>query len=71
MHSRHFFFVFQDNGDTVLHIACRRRDLDLVKMLLDSGISVDAKNVRCQYFTPENDSMIFCVCLANGYIFSS
>lgn len=34
----------EDNGDTVLHIACRRRDLDLVKMLLDSGISVDAKN---------------------------
>ncbi|XP_076081609.1 uncharacterized protein LOC143052446 isoform X2 [Mytilus galloprovincialis] len=34
----------EDNGDNVLHIACRRRDLDLVKMLLENGILVDATN---------------------------
>ncbi|KAL5017010.1 hypothetical protein ScPMuIL_006599, partial [Solemya velum] len=34
----------QDNGDAVLHIACRRRDLDLVKILLDSGSPIDLQN---------------------------
>lgn len=66
MYSCRIVLYFQDNGDTVLHIACRRRDLDLVKMLLDSGISVDAKNVRSQYFKSDNNSMI---CLFNGFFF--
>ncbi|KAK3089890.1 hypothetical protein FSP39_007395 [Pinctada imbricata] len=34
----------KENGDTALHIACRRRDLDLTKMLVEMGTYVDAQN---------------------------
>ncbi len=34
-----------DMGDTALHIAARRRDLDLVKILVDYGANVDSQNV--------------------------
>ncbi|XP_033736705.1 serine/threonine-protein phosphatase 6 regulatory ankyrin repeat subunit A-like isoform X2 [Pecten maximus] len=34
----------KDNGDTVLHISCRRRDLDFAKMLVESGAPVDTMN---------------------------
>ncbi|XP_059153195.1 ankyrin-2-like [Physella acuta] len=33
-----------DTGDTALHLACRKKDLDSIKILVDSGIAVDSKN---------------------------
>lgn len=35
-----------NTGDTALHLAARRRDLDLVKILVDYGAVVDSQNVR-------------------------
>lgn len=34
-----------DTGDTALHLAARRRDLDMVKILVDYGANVDSQNV--------------------------
>ncbi|CAH1774233.1 unnamed protein product [Owenia fusiformis] len=34
----------QDNGDHVLHIACRKKDIELAKLFIDSGASVSCKN---------------------------
>ena len=34
------------NGDTVLHMSVRRRDLDLAKLFIEHGAEVDAQNVR-------------------------
>ena len=34
------------NGDTVLHMSVRRRDLDLAKLFIEHGAKVDAQNVR-------------------------
>lgn len=34
------------NGDTALHLAARKRDLDMVRILVDYGTSVDIQNVR-------------------------
>jgi ankyrin repeat protein len=36
--------------DTVLHLAARRRDNDLVKLFLEAGAGVDAQNVRPTHF---------------------
>lgn len=36
---------FTNTGDTALHLAARRRDLDLVKILVDYGAAVDSQNV--------------------------
>ena len=35
-----------DTGDTALHLAARRRDLDMVKILVDYGANVDSQNVN-------------------------
>jgi hypothetical protein len=32
--------------DTVLHLAARRKDNDLVKLFIEAGAGVDVKNVR-------------------------
>lgn len=32
-------------GDTALHLATRRRDVDMVRILVDYGASVDMQNV--------------------------
>lgn len=34
------------NGDTALHIAVRKRDLDTARAFVDTGANVDAINVR-------------------------
>ena len=34
-----------ENGDTALHIAARKRDLDMVRILVDYGTNVDGLNV--------------------------
>ena len=35
----------QNNGDTLLHIACRKKDFEMAKLFVDSGGQVDAQNV--------------------------
>ena len=41
-----FLFVcLQSNGDTVLHLACRRKDHELVKLFVENSIDVNAQNV--------------------------
>lgn len=34
----------KENGDSVLHIACRRRDIDMARMLIEAGSPVDLRN---------------------------
>lgn len=34
-----------DSGDTALHLAARRRDVDMVRILVDYGANVDVQNV--------------------------
>ncbi|XP_052256426.1 ankyrin-3-like [Dreissena polymorpha] len=34
----------KDNGDGALHIACRRRDMELARLLVESGAIVDMQN---------------------------
>ena len=37
--------------DTALHIACRRKDTDIVRILVDAGAGINEKNVsRCNFF---------------------
>lgn len=33
-----------ENGDTALHLATRRRDIDMVRILVDYGSNVDVQN---------------------------
>ena len=38
-----------DVQDTLLHSAVRRRDLDIVRLILDAGIDIDTQNVSNAY----------------------
>lgn len=38
-------YVKEPLQDTVLHLAARRKDNDMVKMFIDAGATVDTKNV--------------------------
>lgn len=33
-----------NNGDTALHLAARRKDVDMVRILIDYGANVDVQN---------------------------
>ena len=33
------------NKDTALHIACRRKDTDIVRILVDAGANINEQNV--------------------------
>lgn len=37
--------TFGTKADTALHAAARRRDVDLVRLIVDAGANVDSKNV--------------------------
>jgi len=34
-------------GDTVLHIATRKRDLEMVRLLREYGVDINSQNVSC------------------------
>ncbi|XP_050688189.1 serine/threonine-protein phosphatase 6 regulatory ankyrin repeat subunit C-like isoform X2 [Eriocheir sinensis] len=40
--------VRANTRDTVLHVACRKKDTDMVKVLVDAGASTDAQNAAGQ-----------------------
>lgn len=33
------------SGDTAIHLAAKRKDIDMIKILIDYGASVDSQNV--------------------------
>lgn len=37
--------LFQASGDTVLHAAVRKKDVDIAKLLVEFGCPVDVQNV--------------------------
>ena len=41
-------YVKKPLNDTALHLAGRRKDNDMVKMFIEAGATVDARNVRKQ-----------------------
>lgn len=38
-----------DNGDAAIHLAARRRDVDMVRILVDYGTNVDLQNVSTDW----------------------
>jgi ankyrin repeat protein len=38
-----------DNGDAAIHLAARRRDIDMVRILVDYGTNVDMQNVSTDW----------------------
>lgn len=38
-----------DNGDAAIHLAARRRDVDMVRILVDYGTNVDMQNVSTDW----------------------
>ena len=40
-----FLNIFQASGDTVLHAAVRKKDVDIAKILVECGCPVDLQNV--------------------------
>ena len=47
------------SGDTALHLAARRRDVDMARILVDYGAAVDMQNVSSQYFLLQVSSFFF------------
>lgn len=40
--------LFQASGDTVLHAAVRKKDVDIAKLLVEFGCPVDEQNVTTE-----------------------
>ena len=40
--------LFQASGDTVLHAAVRKKDVDIAKLLVEFGCPVDVQNVTTE-----------------------
>jgi hypothetical protein len=54
-----------DNGDAAIHLAARRRDVDMVRILVDYGTNVDMQNVSTDWN--------ICICMVHVnvcYVFS-
>ena len=49
MFDRSITSVFIQRGETALHIACRRRQITIVRLLLRNGAAVDAKTQVCTF----------------------
>jgi len=37
------------SGDMAIHLAAKRKDIDMIKILIDYGASVDSQNVGINY----------------------
>lgn len=55
-----------DNGDAAIHLAARRRDVDMVRILVDYGTNVDMQNVSTDWnvciFSPFSRSHFGALC---------
>ena len=50
-----YYFHTQDTGDAPIHIAVRRNDIELAKLLLESGTPIDLQNVSlCKFSISSN-----------------
>ena len=38
-----------DNGDAAIHLAARRRDVDMIRILVDYGTNIDMQNVSTDF----------------------
>lgn len=54
---------FQANGDMALHICCRRKDVDMAKVLVEFGVNPDSQNVRNSHTPSQRTSKTH----ANGF----
>lgn len=46
-----YIYFWQESGDGPIHIAARLKNVEICKMLVQSGAKVDSKNVRCYLLT--------------------
>ena len=46
--------------DSVLHLAARRKDNDLVKLFIEAGAGVDVKNVRKHFCSNYSTAVVAC-----------
>ena len=47
-----FGLSFQENGNTALHVAVRRKDLEMMRLLVDHKGDVNQQNVSLDFMLP-------------------